>query len=622
MEKYDANAIETLNFTEAVKRRIEMYMGSADNQGVLQCVREIISNSIDEFSIGYGNEIQITLDGNVFSCRDFGRSIPFGKRADGTEAMEAIFLSAHTGGKFQTKAYGNAVIGQNGTGGKGVALSAEYFIARSYRDGKCAELQLRNGEKVSFKITPNKTERTGTYIEFKPSQEVYRLEEIHIDFQDIKNMCSDWSYLNKGLKFVLEDKATNEKVVYFSKNGVADFIKTKVKSTLQSEPYLYNAEDEEGNKVEIAFQWGSKNEMSYIFTNGLHNVNGGTSLTGAKTGITRTVNSLAGQEYDGDFIRHNMCYVVNAKVPNASFSDQTKQRVNNLPLKPLTEKAFSDAIREFAVRKKDEFDKILDYLRKVEKADAAAEKTRNAMLAHEKTFEENRKKKIKLPDKLKDCEKHGEGSMLIICEGDSALAGLMPARDINTEALYAVRGKVKNLLKHPLNECLNNQEVSDIITALGCGIQDKYNAKRLNYGKVAIAVDADEDGKSIMCLITTLFWVLMPNFIQEGRLCWLRAPLYRLTKGEKRIYAYNDKELVELKKTRKDWVQGRQKGLGEMTAEDMEASMMNKDERRLEVLTFTDFEDVDETIKMLMGKEVKERKEYLFNNVDFSKLNR
>ena len=198
----------------------------------------------------------------------------------------------------------------------------------------------------------------------------------------------------------------------------------------------------------------------------------------------------------------------------------------------------------------------------------------------------------------------------------------MPARDINTEALYAVRGKVKNLLKHPLNECLNNQEVSDIITALGCGIQDKYNAKRLNYGKVAIAVDADEDGKSIMCLITTLFWVLMPDFIQEGRLCWLRAPLYRLTKGEKRIYAYNDKELVELKKTRKDWVQGRQKGLGEMTAEDMEASMMNKDERRLEVLTFTDFEDVDETIKMLMGKEVKERKEYLFNNVDFSKLNR
>ena len=489
MEKYDANAIETLNFTEAVKRRIEMYMGSADNQGVLQCVREIISNSIDEFSIGYGNEIQITLDGNVFSCRDFGRSIPFGKRADGTEAMEAIFLSAHTGGKFQTKAYGNAVIGQNGTGGKGVALSAEYFIARSYRDGKCAELQLRNGEKVSFKITPNKTERTGTYIEFKPSQEVYRLEEIHIDFQDIKNMCSDWSYLNKGLKFVLEDKATNEKVVYFSKNGVADFIKTKVKSTLQSEPYLYNAEDEEGNKVEIAFQWGSKNEMSYIFTNGLHNVNGGTSLTGAKTGITRTVNSLAGQEYDGDFIRHNMCYVVNAKVPNASFSDQTKQRVNNLPLKPLTEKAFSDAIREFAVRKKDEFDKILDYLRKVEKADAAAEKARNAMLACANNIEKNQKRKVFHSAILKDAEFLGEKSTLLVVEGRSAASSIAQART-KQFGILPIKGKIINCLSNSESEISKNAEIELLLSAMNI-VPNKYDPKKLRYGRIGICSDAD-----------------------------------------------------------------------------------------------------------------------------------
>ena len=226
-----------------------------------------------------------------------------------------------------------------------------------------------------------------------------------------------------------------------------------------------------------------------------------------------------------------------------------------------------------------------------------------------------------MPDKFKDCEKHGEDSILIISEGNSALGGLMGARDVNTEALYAVRGKVKNLLKHPLEDCLDNQEISDIILALGCGIQEKYNSKKLNYGKVAIATDADADGYNIMCLLATMFYVLMPKFIQEGRLCWLRAPLYRLSKGNKRVFAYDDKELAELKEKYPDWEQGRNKGLGEMTDADMAASMMNPTDRRLEVLTIHDAELAEESLKMLMGKDVDDRKDFLFDNVDFSKLN-
>lgn len=198
----------------------------------------------------------------------------------------------------------------------------------------------------------------------------------------------------------------------------------------------------------------------------------------------------------------------------------------------------------------------------------------------------------------------------------------MPARDVNTEALYAVRGKVKNLLKHPLDECLENQEVSDIIMALGCGIQGRYNSKKLNYGKVAIAVDGDVDGFNIMCLIATMFMVLIPDFVAEGRLCWLRAPLYRLTKGDKRIFAYDDNELITIKKTHPGWEQGRNKGLGEMTAADMEASMLHPTERRLEVLKINDAQAAAESLKMLMGEEVNERREFLFNNVDFGRLNR
>ena len=205
---------------------------------------------------------------------------------------------------------------------------------------------------------------------------------------------------------------------------------------------------------------------------------------------------------------------------------------------------------------------------------------------------------------------------------NSALGGLMPARNVNNEALYAVRGKVKNLLKHPLDECLDNQEVSDIIMALGCGIQEKYNGRKLNYGKVAIATDADVDGFSIMCLIATLFWVLMPKFIEEGRLCWLRAPLYRLTKGDKRVFAYDDKELEQMRAKYNDWEQGRNKGLGEMSADDMAASMMHPENRRLEVLTIHDVEAAAESIMMLMGPEVEGRRDFLFENVDFSILNR
>lgn len=615
---YGANDIETLNFKQAIRKRIEMYMGSADNQGIIQCVRETISNSIDEFSIGFGNQINITLKDNVFTCRDFARGLPFGKRADGTEAMEAIFTTPHTGGKFNDKMYGNAVIGQNGIGMKGVALSAEYFVAKSYRDGKCAHLRIENGETKSFEIT-NTKEKNGTYIEFKPSQEVYRLEPIQMDYEAVAAMCEDWSYLNKGLKFVLSNG--EKETIYFSKNGIVDFIKAKVKATLQAEPYLYYVEDENGNKVEIAFQWGCKREKSYTFTNGLHNLNGGTSLTGAKTAITRTINGLAGQNYTGDFVRDSLCYVINAKVPHASFSDQTKMKVNNPELRQLTDRAFTEGIKEFAVRKKEDFDKILAFLNKIEKAEAAAEKARNAVLNHERKELEQKKKKITSSDKYKDCEKHGQDSLLIICEGNSALHGLLPARDVNTEALYAVRGKVKNLMKHPLDECLENQEVSDIIMALGCGIKTRYNSKKLNYGKVAIATDGDADGYNIMCLIATMFWVLMPEFIKEGRLCWLRAPLFKLEKNDKRVFAYNEEELTELRKGRESWTQTRMKGLGEFNAEDMEVSMLHPTNRRLEVLTVNDAAAAKASLEMLMGTEVEGRREFLFENVDFSKLN-
>lgn len=612
---YGANDIETLNFKQAIRKRIEMYMGSADNQGVLQCVRETISNSIDEFSIGFGKEVHITVKDNVFTCRDFGRSIPFGKREDGTEAMVAIFTTPHTGGKFNDKMYGNAVIGQNGIGMKGVALSAEYFVAKSYRNGECAHLRIENGEVVKFEVT-NSSEKTGTYIEFKPSQEVYRLEPIQMDYEAIAAMCEDWSYLNKGLKFVLSDG--EKETIYFSKNGIVDFIKAKVKSTLQAEPYLYYVEDENGNKVEIAFQWGCKREESYTFTNGLHNLNGGTSLTGAKTAITRTINGLAGQNYTGDFVRDSLCYVINAKVPHASFSDQTKMRVNNPELRQLTDRAFTEGIKEFAVRKKEDFDKILAFLNKIEKAEAAAEKARSAVLQHEAEMTQAKKQKIIDSNKLRDAKKLGEDSILLCVEGLSAggsmSIGRSKAENGDKIGILMLRGKCINALANPIEDVLQNEEVKLLLQALGLTYGKKYNSSKLRYGKIAISSDSDSDGSHIGLLVMAILQKLAPEIIKENRLYWLRAPIYKVTNGKKVSFYYSEEEFENHEKGEII----KYKGLGQMNEEDLRNSLFNEKWQHLEQITATD--EGIQVLTSLMGEDVTPRKEFV-QKIDFGGFN-
>ena len=620
---YDINSIESLSFREGVRKRIQMYLGSDDIEGTYQALKEIINNSTDEALAGYGKKIEIEVDEslNAVSVRDYGRGVPFGIREDGENVLVSIYTKSHTGGKFSNDSYKNAS-GLNGIGGSCVCLSSAQFSVTSYRDKKQASAYFTKGELVDYEegstLLPN-----GTLIIFTPDPEVFCNGEIGFSYDRICNDIKNISYLYSGITFEVRGKLANGdtvKVSYCAKNGITDFVKDNIPKALHSTIMTASAETET-DSVEIAFQWGTGKEKSYVFVNGLLCPEGGTPITGAKGAITKTVNNLANASFDGDKIREGLFYVVNCKVANPSFANQTKSKINNPSLRTLTSNAFTSALKEMAANHSNEFGTVVALLRKIEKADEAAERARNAILNQEKKEAASKKRKVQMPDKFKDCEKHGEDSLLIVCEGNSALAGLMPARDVNTEALYAVRGKVKNLLKHPLEECLENQEISDIICALGCGIQDRYNPKKLNYGKVAIAVDADVDGKNIMCLIATMFAVLMPEFIAEGRLCWLQAPLYRLTNGNKRVFAYNEKELAELRKKYPTWEQGRNKGLGEMTAEDMELSMMNKENRHLEVLKIEDFDSAMESLNILMGAgRVKERRDFLFENVDFGAL--
>lgn len=616
---YNIDSIQSLDFRTGVRTRINMYLGSDDLEGTYQALKEIINNSTDEALAGFGDEIKITVNEaeNWVSVIDHGRGVPFGIREDGENVLVSIYSKSHTGGKFNNNVYKNAS-GLNGIGAKCVCLSSEKFEVQSIRDGKTACAYFEKGNLIDYR-EGNIKGKNGTYVRFKPDKEVFKNGEIGYSYERICNDIHDISYLYPGIKFIVSNEV--EEKVYCAKNGIIDFVSDNVSKPLQK--HILTASADDGiDSVEIAFQWGTKHETPYVFVNGLRCPELGTPVTGARAAITKTFNSLANENFDGEYIRRNLFYVINCKVANPSFANQTKTKINNPSLRTLATTAFTVALKEMNIKYNSEFNAIVEMLKKVTKAEEAAEKARNAVLGMERKEAEHKKQKITSSDKFKDCEKHGQDSMLIICEGNSALGGLMPARDVNIEALYAVRGKVKNLLKHPLDECLENQEVSDIIMALGCGIQEKYNSKKLNYGKVAIATDADVDGFSIMCLVATLFWVLMPQFIEEDRLCWLRAPLYKIEKGNNKLFAYNDEELAKIRQGRETWEITRAKGLGELSADDMEKSMLHPTERRLEVLTIKDIEAAAESIMMLMGPEVEERKDFLFENVDFSILNR
>lgn len=611
-QNYTANDIETLNFRDAIRTRIEMYMGSADNQGVLQCIREIASNCLDEAIMGYGKNITIELyEENKVTISDEGRGCPFGKREDGTEALEAIYMTPHSGGKFSKKTY-QSVIGMNGIGGKGVALSSDFFQVDSYRNGEQATLILEKGIKKDFFLKTNTTHCAGTVVTFIPSQEVYKIEKININFEDIKEMCRNWSYLNKGIVFNLKNHITQETISFSSENGLQDLVADNVQTPIHSTPLYFELEDE-NEKVEVALQWTKGKEKSFVFTNGLHNSEGGTPLTGMKTAITTFMKKQFKGGFDGDMARTGLVFAVACKTPNPSFANQTKTKINNPSLRGLAQRATGAALSAFQEQYPDEFKSIIDFLSKEKKAEQAAERAREAVLTHTKEINAAAKKKVLMADKLKDAEFLGEDATLLIVEGDSAAGAIIQGRDVDHYGLLPIRGKCINALSNPMEDVLANEEVKAILMAMGITANGTFNPKKLRYGKLGICVDADDDGAHIALLVTALIYSLCPEFVLDGRLCWLKAPLYKVISGGKANYYFSDNELSK-------GATGeitRYKGLGEMKPEDVEKAMFGKYQRLEQI------EPSQEgllTLEKIMGKDVQPRKDFVFNNIDFSTI--
>ena len=429
-------------------------------------------------------------------------------------------------------------------------------------------------------------------------------------------MCQNWSYLTKGVKFRLINHLTKEKVEYYSQNGILDFLKDSIKKPIHKTP-LYISIEENGIECEVAMQWAAdRKEHWYVFTNGLANAEGGTSLTGVKTALTNFFKKKFKGEFSPEVARSGLFYVVNCKVPNPSFANQTKTKVNNPELRGLAQRATGQMLEEFSRRYVSEFDSVLELLTKELKAERAAEKARKQVLEASKEIEKNQKKKVFASDKLKDAEFLGPNSTLLIVEGNSAMGGMAQARDYTKYGILAIRGKIINCLSNPEEKIYNNEEIKLLLSAMNI-IPGKYNPSKLRYGRIAICTDADSDGAHIGLLIMAALQYLAPEFIREGRLCWLRSPLYIVENKGKESYYFTDDEFNKVRNKIKGEVT-RAKGLGELPAETAQASMFTPEYQRMEVMEYDD-RAVD-LLYDLMGEDVEPRRNFIMKKVDFSKV--
>ena len=611
--EYTAENIKHLDTRNAMRQRIQMYLGSDDTDGIYQAFKEIINNSTDEALAGYGNKIHIQVDEehNSIQVRDYGRGVPFGI-IDGRNILVAIYTESHTGGKFDKGAYKNSS-GLNGIGGTAVCMSSKTFFVKSIRDGKIAEAKFKEGNLIDYSEKTNNTNETGTIVGFIPDKEVFQNMTETFTYNRICSEIKNISYLNKGIHFIIE-ATDGRKQEFYSENGIADFIKDNISKPLMRAPIICSAKDDT-DEVEVAFMWTGDVGTSYVFVNGLYCPEGGSPVTGAKTTITTSIKRLSKKDFDPELIRKGLVYAINCKVANPSFANQTKSKINNPNLRTLVSQAFKEGLEEFS--NVPEFSSIIEMMIKFQKAEKAADKAREAILNHTKEMSDIRKNKLAFIEKLSDAENLGQDAVLCIVEGDSAGDSVAIGRDAKKYGILRIKGKMKNCLKAEDEEIYKNEEIKMLLYSLGIDINN-YDPKKLRYGKIAILVDPDDDGYHIALLIMANLHRLCPQFLKENRLYWLRSPLFiEQDKNKNPIsWYYTDEEFNKVRGTLKGNIK-RIKGLGALGEKDLKATLFSSTGGQLMDEIEYSPEGVEQLCN-LMGVEIAPRKDFVMSRIDFS----
>jgi DNA gyrase subunit B len=648
--EYGADQITVLEGLDPVRKRPGMYIGSTSSAGLHHLIWEVVDNSIDEAMAGYADTVSVYLlsDGMV-KVEDNGRGIPVGKhKVTGVSALETVLTKLHAGGKFGGGGY-KVSGGLHGVGVSVVNALSEYLKAEIHLDGKIWEQEYKTGKPIKSIKATGKTNKTGTTIIFKPDATIFT--ELEFNWGKILDRLRQQAYLTKGITINVFDQRKGHRKKQYKfhfEGGIKSYIKSLHRNkNVKNDTIFYIDKEINDSKVEIALQYNDEfNETTLAFANNIHNPEGGTHLVGFKTALTRTLNSYARnknilkekqENLTGEDVREGLTAIVSVKLSEPQFEGQTKGKLGNAEMKGYVESVFGEYFNTFLEEHPKEAEAIIGKCILSSQARLAA-RTARATILRKGALEG-----MTLPGKLADCSsRHPEECEIYIVEGDSAGGSAKQGRNRKFQAILPLRGKILNVERARLDKMLANNEIKNLVIALGTNIDEQFDVSKLRYHRIIIMTDADVDGAHIRTLLLTLFFRHFAGLITNGHVYIAQPPLYQIKKGTNIQYAYSDKEkeniikslggvdeeVIEVgeendegenveieekdnnKKSPKIGIQ-RYKGLGEMNPDQLWETTMDPEKRIVKQVTIEDAAKADQIFDMLMGSNVAPRKNFI-----------
>ncbi|AXP81385.1 DNA gyrase subunit B [Mariniflexile rhizosphaerae] len=635
---YSADSIQALEGMEHVRMRPSMYIGDVGTRGLHHLVYEVVDNSIDEALAGHCNNITVIInEDNSITTEDDGRGIPVDlHKKEGVSALEVVMTKIGAGGKFDKDSY-KVSGGLHGVGVSCVNALSEHLRATVYRDGKIYEQEYERGKAMYPVKQIGETDKRGTTVTFKPDGTIFT-QTLEYSYDTLASRMRELAYLNKGITIHLVDKrATKEDgsfegETFYSEEGLKEFIKflDGNREPLMKDVIAFEGE-KNGVPVEVAMVYNtSYAENLHSYVNNINTHEGGTHLSGFRRGLTMTLKKYADEsgllknlkfEIAGDDFREGLTAIISVKVQEPQFEGQTKTKLGNREVSASVSQAVSEMLTDYLEEHPDDA-KII-----VQKVILAAQARHAAQKAREMVQRKTVMSIGGLPGKLSDCSEQDPSKCeVFLVEGDSAGGTAKQGRDRAFQAILPLRGKILNVEKAMVHKVFENEEIKNIFTALGVTIGTEEDSKALNlsklrYHKVVIMCDADIDGSHIATLILTFFFRYMKELIENGHIYIATPPLYLVKKGNKKAYAWSDKERDTIAEEMGGSVSiQRYKGLGEMNAEQLWDTTMNPEFRTMRLVQIDNGTEADRIFSMLMGDEVPPRRDFIEKNAVYAKI--
>ena len=628
---YDETQIQVLEGLEAVRKRPGMYIGSTGPRGLHHLVYEIVDNAIDEALAGYCTHIETEiLEGDIIRVTDNGRGIPVGIHPKmGIPAVTVVYTILHAGGKFGGEGY-KVSGGLHGVGASVVNALSEWLIVEVKNGEHIYRQKFARGVAEGDLQIIGDTDETGTRVTFKPDGEIF--EELVFDYETLHTRLREQAFLNAGVRMTITDRRTpdgpSDSMCY--EGGIRSFVEfIHQRRGLEAlhEDVIYMKGDSGDNVAEVAMQYNdSYNELLLSFANNINTGEGGTHEEGFKQALTRVLNAYArknnllkekDKNLSGDDCREGLTAIISVKLREPQFEGQTKGKLGNTEMRGVVSAIVTDKLTTY-FEENPQVARII-----IEKAITASRAAEAARKAREETRRKSPLEGVGLPSKLKDCSERGnERTELFIVEGDSAGGSASEGRDRRFQAILSLWGKMLNVEKARLDKVYSNEKLLPIIAAVGCGIGEDFDPKKIRYNKIIIMADADVDGSHIRTLLLTFFFRHMRPLIELGHIYIAQPPLYKVSRGKQFHYAYTEAErdacIVELNPDGNGKVDiQRYKGLGEMDPEQLWETTMDPTRRVMLRVSMEDAMRADETFTILMGDKVQPRREFIEQNAQY-----